>query len=98
MKQIRSRCRRTPREFRRMRIVARGARDARVPARLEIPVTARPPVHTGFPIAIRRAVTTAAQLRTVGEFQLTAVAGLQVLEIGFVVAIETIVVSVMTAV
>jgi hypothetical protein len=50
-------------------------------------------MHSGFPITEGWTMAAAAQGRAVNDFQLAAVARLEHLEIGFVVAIETIVVS-----
>ena len=82
----------------RVRVMARCAAQARDVALFAVPVTAGSAMHSGFPIAIRGAVATAAQRRAVGEFQLPAIAGLQLLKVRFIVAIETMVVPVVPAV
>ena len=51
-----------------------------------------------FPIAISRAMTTPAESGAFGKLELASVTGLQQLQVGFVMAIETQVVAVMSAV
>src|ERR1022692_2969564 len=85
-------------KFRRVRIVAVHALLALGWAQVLIPKAADASMRSGFPIPIRRAVTTTAQLRAVGEFQLVAIAGLQEFKVRFVMAVEAVVVAAMTAV
>ena len=81
-----------------MRIVARNAIDPRDRAGLTVPMSARATMSARLPIAVSRSVAASAQRRAVGEFQLAAITSLQQLKIGFIVAIETKIVSVMAAV
>ena len=66
-------------------------------AGLPAPIPAGAAVGSGLPIAIGWTVTTAAQPRALGEFQLVAIAGLEHLKIVLVMAIEAEVVAVMAA-
>ncbi len=86
-----------PRERRRMRIMAVYTLFALGGAQVVIPITADSPVRAGFPVPIRRAVATAAQSRAVCEFHRMAVTGLQQLQVGFVVAVEAVIVATMSA-
>jgi len=61
------------------------------------PVAATASMRTCFPITIRWTVATAAQRRAVSEFQFPSIARLEALEIILVMAIETVVVPVVTA-
>src|SRR5262249_32957998 len=63
-----------------------------------VPVTTGASMHAGFPVTVSRAVATPAQGGTINQLQLTAVTGLQQLQICFVVAVETVVIPVMPAV
>ena len=55
-------------------------------------------MYAGFPIAISRTMTTAAEGRAISDFQLTMITRLESDKIGLVVAIEAIVVATMRAV
>ena len=55
-------------------------------------------MDAGFPVAIRRAMATAAERSAVREFQFAFVLRLEEFEVGFVVAIEAVVVSFVAAV
>ena len=81
-----------------VRIVAVGAVEAPDIPLAAIPVTTGATMGAGVPIADRRAVAAAAKLRALGEFQLVAVAHLQGLEVGLVVAVVAEVVPVVRAV
>src|ERR1022692_3491984 len=84
-------------KFRRVRIVAVHALLALGWAQVLIPKAADASMRSGFPIPIRRAVTTSAQLRAVGEFPLVALAGLPAFKVRFGMAVEAVVVAAMTA-
>src|SRR5512142_2300370 len=85
-------------EGRRMRIVTVHAQLPGDRPLLAIPVAADAAVRADLPVFIRRAVAAAAELRAVLELQGAPVAGLQQLEIVFVVAVETVVVPAVLAV
>jgi hypothetical protein len=82
----------------RMGIVAGHAVLLRLRAHVSIPVTAHPAMGAGIPIAVGRAVTTAAERSALGQFQFAAIARLQEFQIIFVVAIVTEIVPVIPAV
>ena len=63
-----------------------------------VPVTADAAVGASLPIPIRRAVATAAQARAVRERHLMPIARLQQCQVGFVMAVEAVVVAAVTAV
>lgn len=65
-------------------------------AKVAFPVTAGSAMHTGFPITISRAMTTAAQSRAVHQFYLMPIASLEEFQVRFIVAIEAVIVSLMT--
>ena len=94
MKRMRTRSGRALRENRRVRMVTRSAVHPRERPQRAIPVTAHPAMHTQFPIAIGRPVTTGAELRALPDCQLAAILGQQFLAIQRVVAVETSVVAV----
>src|ERR1039457_4442948 len=77
------------RDARRVGIVAIGAVELARLAEFGIPVAVDPAVGSGFPIAVVRAVAAAAQLGAVGKLQLAAIADLEGLEVGLVVAVVT---------
>ena len=81
-----------------MRVMARGAWLKRHGAQIGIPIKAGPTMHTGLPITERGPVATATERWAVGNVQLAAVPCLQGVEFGFVVAVETVVVSTMRSV
>ena len=62
-----------------------------------IPISIDTAMCAGLPIAVSRPVATTAQRRAVLEFQLPAIARLKDNKIGFIVAIETVVVTLMSA-
>ena len=81
-----------------MRIVAIDAILTFEFAQGSIPAPADSSMHARFPIPVTWAVTTAAKGRAVSEFQLASVTRLQAFQVGFVMAIVTIVVSVVAPV
>src|SRR5260370_11352200 len=97
MQQMRSGRRLAPREGRRMWIMAGGANLSLDGSRVAFPVTTRPAMHTGFPIAIRRPMTTSAQRRTFHDLQVTTIPGLEQLKVRLIMTIKTVVVSIMAA-
>ena len=80
-----------------MWIMARGAGLDRHRAEIGIPIKASPAMHAGLPITERGPMATSTKRWAVGDVQLAAVARLQGVKLGFVVAIETIVVSPMSS-
>src|SRR4051812_18328825 len=81
-----------------MRIMTGSADLAGHCAEAGIPIAARATVHAGFPIAISRPMTTAAQGGAVCDFQFASVASLEGVEFVFVVAVKAIIVAPMAAV
>src|SRR5262249_19312973 len=61
------------------------------------PISANPSMSARLPIAVGGAMTTAAKPRAFRELQLVPIAGLEHLQIVFVMAIETKIVSVVTS-
>ena len=84
-------------EFRRVGVVTFHAIAARGFAAGFVPETAGASVRAAFPIAERRAVTTAAEVRAVGQLQLASIARLENFEVRFIVAVEAVVVAVVAA-
>jgi len=74
--------------------VAGSAVLADRPAALAIPKSADPPVDSDFPVAIRRAVATAAEPAAFGELERLAFARPEQFEILRVVTIETMIVAI----
>src|SRR5215471_17575529 len=95
---MRSRRRLSRGELRRVWIVARNAILPCDRSCITLPITADPAMRARFPIAVRRPMTTATQPRAFGKFQLMPIAGLEHLQIVFVMTIETEIVPVVTAV
>ena len=67
-------------------------------AAVPIPKAADAPVNANLPIAIRRAMAGAAQLRAFGQLEVSAVASAQMIQRARIMTIEAIVVSVVSAV
>src|SRR5690349_24724509 len=82
-------------KFRMMRIVASGTRLEGHWAYGGVPIPACAAMHSGFPIPIGGTMTTPAQRRAVGDAQLVSVPALQSIELGFVMAVEAVVVAAM---
>src|ERR1035437_3298856 len=93
-----TRCRLARGNARCVRVVAACATEAHHVALAVIPEAAYAAMCSGFPIAIRRPVTTAAERRDIVEFQFAAVAHLERGEVLFVVAVVKEVVSVVRTV
>src|SRR5579859_8007602 len=84
-------------DFGAMRVVAIHADLPFQLAHLAIPVAAGSAMSPSLPIAISRAVATATQRWTFLQLYFVSVAGLEELEIFFVMAIEAVVITVMPA-
>src|SRR5437870_9844837 len=80
-----------------MRVMAGNALFAVDRANFPLPVTAGAAMNARLPIPISRAVTTPAQGGAFVHLQLAAIAGLQDHKVGFVMAVETIIIAVMAA-
>ena len=81
-----------------MRVVAIDAILTFEFAQISIPAPAGSSMDARLPVPVSWAVTTAAKGRAIGEFQLASVARLQAFQVGFVMAIVTIIVPVVTTV
>src|SRR5690348_13074495 len=84
--------------LRAVRVVAIDANLAREALRLRIPVAAGSSVRSSLPVAISRAVATAAEARAVLELYLMAVACLQQLQVLLIVTVEADVIAIVAAV
>lgn len=80
-----------------MRIVARGADLAFNGTQLAFPEPAGSAVDPGFPVAVSRSVTAAAEGGAFGNLQVPAIAGLEQLKVAFVMTIEAVVIAMVPA-
>lgn len=98
MKRVRPWARLNQWKSRCMRIVAGSAILARYGAEIPIPITARSPVNTHFPIPVSGAVTTAAEHRAFRQFESLSVPRLDHVQcLGFM-TIETMIVAIVSSV
>src|SRR5689334_21444994 len=98
MKRVRSGCRRSSRKGWSVWVMTGSAHFSVDRTKSAPPIAARTPMDTRFPVAIGWTMTTAAQGRTIHQLHLMPVARLQKIEIRFIVAIETVVISLVTTV
>src|SRR5690348_8487831 len=94
---VRRRRRFARREFGLVGIMTGNAIHSRDWPAVAIPITAGPSVCATLPIAVSGTVAASAERSAFGELQLAPVAGLEQLEVRFVVAIETEIVPIMAA-
>ena len=78
--------------------MARSAALADKSALLAIPISADPPVDSNFPVAIRRAVATAAEAAAFGQLERLALAWPEQFKILRVMTVETMVVAIAASV
>src|SRR5215470_14566324 len=88
MKTVRSGSRLTGRKRRRVWVVTGSANCSVDRAEFALPITAGAAMNAGLPIAIGRAMATAAEGRTLLNLQMPPISGLQQLKVGLIVAIK----------
>ena len=84
----------TRRKVRRVRVMAGHAVLPCDLTERSLPVTAHASMRAGLPIAIIRTVTTSAKLRAFGQFQFATIAGLEKVQVRFIVTVEAKIVAV----